>query len=106
MYYTVFYYLLNKLFARSRCDQNQLNLLVEKIGKKLFLNTEKRAQNVTLSNLKFSVRQIAKKMKVSETAVYNAIMKYQNEGRPSFTTSREASGNHSLSDEYCHKNSG
>ena len=62
------------------------------------LSTEERDQIVTLSNLKFSVRQIAKKMKVSKTAVLNAIMKYQNEGvfidrkrsgRPRVTTGRE-----------------
>ena len=35
---------------------------------------------VTLSNLKFSVHQITKKMKISKTAVHNAIMKSQNEG--------------------------
>ena len=44
------------------------------------LSTEKWAQIVTLSNLNFSVRQIAKKVKASKTAVHNAIMKYQNEG--------------------------
>ena len=62
------------------------------------LSTEKRAQIVTLKNLKFSVRQIAKKIKISKTAVHNAIMKYQNEGvfinrkrsgRPRIITSRE-----------------
>ena len=47
---------------------------------------------------KFSVRQIAKKMKVSKTVVHNAIMKFQNKsvfinrkrsGRARVTTSRE-----------------
>ena len=71
--------LLNKLFARSCFSQNQLNLLVEKMDKKQSLSTEKWDQIVTLSNLKFSVREIAK-MKVSKTAVHNAIMKYQNKG--------------------------
>ena len=75
-----FYFLFNKLFARSSFSQNQLNLLVEKMGKKQSLSAEEQAQIVTLRNLKFSVRQIAEKMKVSKTAVYNAIMKYQNEG--------------------------
>ena len=50
------------------------------MGKKQSVNTKNRPQIVTLSNLKFSVRQIAKKMKISKTAVHNAIMKYQNEG--------------------------
>ena len=48
------------------------------MDKKQFLSTEKRAQIVLLNNLKFSVRQIARKMKVSKTAVHHAIMKYQN----------------------------
>ena len=66
------------MFARLRFGQNQLNLLVKKMGKKQFFNTEKQAQIVSLSNLKFFVHQITK-MKVSKTAVQNAIMKYQNE---------------------------
>ena len=41
---------------------------------------KKRALIVTLSSVKFSVRQIEKKLKVCKTAVHNAIMKYQNEG--------------------------
>ena len=49
------------------------------MGKKQSVSTEERAKIVTLSNLKFSVRQI-EKMKVSKTAVYNAVMKDQNEG--------------------------
>ena len=66
--------------------------------KKRSLSTEKRAQIVTLSSLKFSVRQIEKKLKVSKTAVPNTITKYQNEvifkdrkrsGRPKVTSSRE-----------------
>ena len=57
-----FYFLLNKLFAKSRFSQNQLNILVEKMGKKQSLSTEERAQIVTSSNLKFSVHQIAKKL--------------------------------------------
>ena len=63
-------------------SQNQLNLgvLVEKIDKKQSLRTEKRVQIVTLRKLKFSVRQIAKKIKVSKTAMHNGIMKSQNEG--------------------------
>ena len=48
------------------------------MGKKQSLSTEKRAQ-VTLSNLKFSERQIAKKIKISKTTVHNTITKYQNE---------------------------
>jgi len=51
-----------------------------KMGKETLLSTEKRAQIVTLSNSNFSVSQIAKKVKVSKTAMHNAIMKYQNEG--------------------------
>ena len=67
------------------------------MGKKQSLSTEERAQIVTLSNLKFFVRQIAK-MKISKTAVHNAIMKYQNEDvfidkkrsdRPRVTTSKD-----------------
>ena len=49
------------------------------MGKKQSLSTKERAQIVTLNNLKFSVCQIAKKMKVSKTAVHHAIMKDQNE---------------------------
>ena len=49
------------------------------MGKKQSLSTKERAQIVTLSNLKFSVRQIAKKIKVSKIAMHNAIIKYQNE---------------------------
>ena len=109
-----FYFLFNKLFARSSFSQNQLNLLVEKMGKKQSLSAEEQAQIVTLRNLKFSVRQIAEKMKVSKTAVYNAIMKYQNEGvfinrkrsgRSRVTTTREdcfmyKAVSYSLSNEY------
>ncbi len=71
---------------------------MQKIGKKQSLSKEKRAQIVTLSSLKFSVRQIEKKLKASKTAVSNAIVKYQNEGivkdrkrsgRPRVTSSRE-----------------
>ena len=67
------------MFARLRFSQNQLNSLVEKkMGKKQTVSTKNRPQIVTLSNLKFSLREIAK-MKVSKTAVHNAIMKYRNE---------------------------
>ena len=68
------------------------------MGKKSSLSSEKRAQLVTLSNLNFSVREIARKMKVSKTAVHNAIAKYQNKGiftdrkrssRPKVTSRRE-----------------
>ena len=68
------------------------------MGKKQSFSMEERAQIVTLSNLKFFIRQIVKKMKVSKTAVHNAIMKYQNKsvsidrktsGRPRVTTCRE-----------------
>ena len=68
------------------------------MGKKQSFITEERSQIVTLSSLKFPVRQIAKNIKVRKTAVYNAIMKYQNEGffidrirfgRPKFTISKE-----------------
>ena len=68
------------------------------MGKKQSFITEERSQIVTLSSLKFSGRQIVKNMKIRKTAVYNAIMKYQNEGffidrkrfgQPKFTTSKE-----------------
>ena len=68
------------------------------MGKKLSLSSEKRAQIVSLSNLNFSVREIARKVEVSKTAVLNAITKYQNEGiftdrkrsgRPKVTSRRE-----------------
>ena len=49
------------------------------MDKKQSHSTEEREQIVTLSNLKFAVRQIAKKIRVSETAAYSAITKYQNE---------------------------
>ena len=69
------YFLLDNLFARSRFGQNHLNLLVEKLGKKQSNSTKERAQIITLRNLKFFVHQMAKKTKVSETAVHNVIMK-------------------------------
>ena len=68
------------------------------MGKKPSLSSEKRAQIVTLSKLNFSVREIARKVKVSKTAMHNAITKYQNEdiftdrkrsGRPKVTSRRE-----------------
>ena len=43
------------------------------MGKKPSLSSEKWAQIVTLSNFNFSVREIARKMKVCKTAVHNAI---------------------------------
>ena len=67
------------------------------MDKKQSQHGRKRAQIVTLGNLQFSVRRIAK-MKISKTAVHNTIMKYQNEGgfinrkrsgRPRIITSRE-----------------
>ena len=71
----LFYFLLKELFARSRFSQNQSTLLVKKMGKKQLLSREERAQTVALSDVKFSLRQIAKMMKVSKTAVDNAIKK-------------------------------
>ena len=68
------------------------------MGKKQSFSTEKPAQIVSLSSLKISVCQIEKNLKVSRTAVHNAIIKYQNEGtfkgrkrsgRPRVTSSRE-----------------
>ena len=70
------YFLLKKLFARSCSSRNQSNLLVEKMDNKQSLGREERAQIVTLSNFKFSVFQIAKKIQVSKATVHNAIMKY------------------------------
>ena len=49
------------MFAGLLFSQNQVNSLVEKMGKKQSVSTKERAQIVNLSNLKFSVRQIAKK---------------------------------------------
>ena len=69
------------------------------MGKKTSLSSEKRAHIVTPSILNFSVREIARKVKVSKTAGHNAITKYQNEGiftdrkrsgRPKVTSRREA----------------
>ena len=45
------------------------------MGKKRSFSTEKWARIVALSNLKFSVRQIEKKVKVCKIAVSNAITK-------------------------------
>ena len=68
------------------------------MGKKQSYSIEKRALIVTSSSVKFSVRQIEKKLNVCKTAVHNAIMKYQNDGffknrkrsgRPIVTSSRE-----------------
>ena len=44
------------------------------MGKKQSLSTEEQAQIITLSNLNFSIHQIAKKMKVSKTVLYNVSM--------------------------------
>ena len=59
------------------------------MGKKPSLSSEKRAQIVTLSNLNYSVCEIARKVKVIKTNVHNAITKYQNEG---IFTDRKRSG--------------
>ena len=48
------------------------------MDKKQSFSMEERAQIVTLSNIKFSLGKIAKRMKVSKIAVHNAIIKYQN----------------------------
>ena len=46
------------------------------MSKKHSLNTKEWAQIVTLSNLKYPLHQMAKKMKVSKIVVHNAIIKY------------------------------
>ena len=51
-----------------------------KNGQKAIFQHGKRTQIVALSSLKFSVHQMEKKLKISKTAVRNAIMKYQSEG--------------------------
>ena len=50
------------------------------MGTKPVISAEKRTQIVCLSTLKLSEREISKQMKVSKTAVNNAIKKFQNEG--------------------------
>ena len=67
----LFYFLLKELFAKSRFSQNQSTLLVKKMGKKQLFSRKERAQTVTLSNLKFSLRQIAKMMKVNSCGQCN-----------------------------------
>jgi len=67
------------------------------------LSIEKRAHITTLSNLKFSVRQIAKKTKVCETSVHDAVMKYQNEDI-SRTERRLADQGFPASEKLCYRN--
>ena len=50
------------------------------MGKKPTISAEKRAQIVSLSRMKLSEREISWQMKVSKTAVHNAMKKFQNEG--------------------------
>ena len=49
------------------------------MGKKAALSSEKRAQIVRLSTMKLSEREISRQMKVSKTAVHNAIEKFRKE---------------------------
>ena len=49
------------------------------MGKKPAISTEKRAQIVSLSTMMLAEREIYRQMKVSKTAVHNAIKKFQNE---------------------------
>ena len=50
------------------------------MGKKASLSVAQRAQSVAFSKMKLSERQIGNKLKVSKTAVHNAIQKFKNEG--------------------------
>ena len=50
------------------------------MGKKTSLSVTQRAQMVAFSKMKLSERQIGNKLKVSKTAVHNAIQKFKNEG--------------------------
>ena len=50
------------------------------MGKKASLSVAQRAQIVAFSKMKLSERQIGNKLKVSKTAVHNAIQKFKNEG--------------------------
>ena len=68
------------------------------MGKKAALSSEKRAQIVSLSTMKLSEREISRQMKVSKTAVHNAIEKFRKEntfkdskrsGRPRISSSRD-----------------
>ena len=68
------------------------------MGKKAALSSEKRAQIVGLSTMKLSEREISRQMKVSKTAVHNAIKKFRKEntfkdskrsGRPRISSSRD-----------------
>ena len=71
------------------------------MGKKAALSSEKRAQIVSLSTMKLSEREISRQMKVSKTAVHNAIEKFRKfrkentfkdskrSGRPRISSSRD-----------------
>ena len=68
------------------------------MGKKAALSSEKRVQIVSLSTMKLSEREISRQMKVSKTAVHNAIEKFRKEntfkdskrsGRPRISSSRD-----------------
>ena len=50
------------------------------MGKKPAISAEKRAQIVSFSKMKLLEHKISRQMKVSKTAVHNAIKKFQNEG--------------------------
>ena len=50
------------------------------MGKKPAISAEKRAQIVSLSTTKLSEHEISRQMKVSKTAVHNAIKKFQKVG--------------------------
>ena len=49
------------------------------MGKKASLSVARRAQIVAFSQMKLPERQIGNKLKVSKTAVHNAIQKFKNE---------------------------
>ena len=60
------------------------------MGNKREISGEKRAQIISLSAMKLSQPKIYRQMKVTKTAVHNAIKKFQNEG--TFNDSKRSGG--------------
>ena len=50
------------------------------MGKKLAISAEKCAQDVSLTTMNLSEREIFRQAKISKIAVHNATKKFQNEG--------------------------
>ena len=68
-------------------------ILGAKYRKKAFLSITQRAQIVALIKIKLYQRQIGEMLKVSKTAVHNAIEKFKNEGT---FADRKRTGHHKI----------